>query len=138
MNAYILCQWGGIGNDESGQDKPILENTVVAPGKSLIIPGFTANFQWAVTGPTSFAETQLILSKAPFKHTIEQQSVKYYSHASNHQRIYPLLNPIEVTQAILEDLHDASCSVDDANSPSSFYSFDVNKWASFSFIYRIV
>ncbi|CCH67567.1 hypothetical protein RINTHH_14120 [Richelia intracellularis HH01] len=138
MSAYILCQWGGIGNDGSGQDKPILENIVIAPGKSLIIPGFTADFQWAVTGQTSFAETQLILSKAPFKHTIEQQAVKYYSHVSNHQRIYPLLNPIEVTQALLEDLHDASCSVDDANSPSSFYSFDVNKWASFSFIYQIV
>lgn len=138
MNAYVLYQWGDVGNNESGQDKPILENTVVAPGKSLIIPGVTTDFQWVVTGPAYFAETQLILSTAPFKHTIEQQAMKYHSHASNHQRIYPLLNPIEITQALLEDLHNASCSVYDANSTSNFYSFNVNKWASFSFIYQIV
>jgi hypothetical protein len=40
---------------------------------------------------------------------------------------------VEVAQALLQDLHDASSKTDDANTTSDFYSFNVNNWASFSF-----
>ncbi|CDN16302.1 hypothetical protein RintRC_4308 [Richelia intracellularis] len=136
MNAYALYPWQNSENADSSQNKPVLENTVVAPGKALIVPSTTADFQWVVTGPTLFAETQLILSTAPFKNTLEKQATKH--HGSTQQSIYPLLNPVEVAKALLEDIHNASNSPFDTSTTSDFYSWNVKNWASFSFIYQVV
>jgi hypothetical protein len=136
MNAYALYPWQDSRNSDSSDNRAVLEDAIVEPGKTLIVPSSTTDFQWVLTGPAFFAETQLIFSTAPFKNTLEQQTTKH--HGSTQQRISPLLNPVEVAQALLQDLHDASSKADDTNTTSDFYNFNVNNWASFSFIYQVV
>ncbi|MDJ0674055.1 MAG: caspase family protein [Calothrix sp. MO_167.B42] len=135
INAYALYPWANLEDDDSGDNKPLLQNIMIAPGKTSIVPLPKIGFQWLIAGPAFFAETQLIFSTAPFTQTLEQQAAKH--HGSIQQRIAPLLNPVEVAQALLQDLHNASAEPSSANTTTDFYSLNVNNWASFSFIYQV-
>jgi predicted RNA-binding protein with PIN domain len=63
------------------------------------------------------------------------------------QYIGSLSNPLEVAQAMMQDLHNASATVaqqttrsntTEAVSPTAdTYSLDVNHWASLSFVYQV-
>lgn len=135
MNAYALYPWANLDNDDSNDNKPLLQNIMIAPNKTSIIPLPKVGFQWLIAGPAFFAETQLIFSTAPFTQTLEQQAAKH--HGSTQQRIAPLLNPVEVAQALLSDLHNASAKPSSTSTTTDFYSLNVNNWASFSFIYQV-
>jgi hypothetical protein len=49
-----------------------------------------------------------------------------------------LINPLEVAQAVLQDLHNASAVKDMNGTAADSYVLDVNHWASLSFIYQVV
>ncbi|MGL5058439.1 MAG: hypothetical protein ACRC62_00555, partial [Microcoleus sp.] len=50
-----------------------------------------------------------------------------------------LSNPLDVARAVLEDLHAASISgVQKLGLPTDDLALDMNVWASFSFVYRVV
>ncbi|MDJ0618565.1 MAG: caspase family protein [Calothrix sp. MO_192.B10] len=136
MNAYALYPWQNSGSDGSTENKPFLKSTIIAPGKTVILPLPKTGFQWVIPGPAFFGETQLICSTSPFTNTLEQQAAKH--HGSIQQRIAPLLNPVEVAHALLQDLHNASVEPSKTNPTTDFYSLNVNNWASFSFIYQVV
>ncbi|WP_088239912.1 caspase family protein [Calothrix rhizosoleniae] len=136
MNAYALYPWQNPDNDGSTENKPLLQDITIAAGKTLLVPLPNTGFQWLIAGPAFFAETQLIFSTAPFTQTLEQQAAKH--HGSIQQQIAPLLNPVEVAQALLQDLHNASTQPSSSNTTTDFYSLNVNNWASFSFIYQVV
>jgi len=135
MNAYALFPWANSDDNDSAENKPLLQDTIIAPGKTSIVPLPKIGFQWLIAGPAFFAETQLIFSTAPFTQTLKQQAAKH--NGSTQQRIAPLLNPVEVTQALLQDLHNASTKASSTNGTTDFYNLNVNNWASFSFIYQV-
>jgi hypothetical protein len=121
---------------ESCQDnvtdtKPLLQDVVIAPGETLTVPCVTY-------GPPALAETQLIFSSASFTQALAALKAAMPTNPEQKQ-IAALLNSLEVAQAVLQDLHNASASVTETITPTTdTYALDVNTWASLSFVYQIV
>lgn len=117
--------------------KPLLKEVVIAPGETLTLPQSNAASQWVISGPASECEQQLIFSIAPFSETIAALSTVKYS-TTEQRPIGPLLNPLDVAQALLQDLHNASALKTEINGTAAdSYILDVNNWASLSFSFQI-
>lgn len=123
--------------------KPVLLDVAIAPGQTIIVPQTAVDFEWVIHKPTGLAEHQLIFSSAKFTTTAALGII----HTQNQQYICVLSNPLEVAQAMLQDLHNASTllvqgtGASNTEAPSSTtastYSLDVNNWASLSFVYQV-
>lgn len=84
---------------------------------------------WTIQRPTGLAETHLIFSPAPFRQT--EQILK--------GRTSQITDPLEIVQAILQDLHQASAPlVAKLEIPADSYALDVRAWATLSFVYQVV
>jgi hypothetical protein len=117
---------------------PRLQNVVIEPGETLTIPQTTPGMEWVVQEPASLSESQLIFSTSPFTQTLIAMEALKHTKADQ-QRIQKLLNPLEVTQAVLQDLHNASSVAEiNGSTADSSYGLDVNHWASLSFVYHVV
>ncbi|ARV58518.1 peptidase C14 [Nostocales cyanobacterium HT-58-2] len=135
--AIALFSWYTNTEPDTSEVKPVLQNMVISPGQTLTIPQTTAGFEWVVQGPTSLSETQLIFSTAPF--TLSLAALEAAKHPkAEQQRIQPLIKPLEVAQAVLQDLHNASAVSDMNGTAADSYVLDVNHWASLSFVYQVV
>jgi hypothetical protein len=104
----------------------------IAPRESAHIPLLAPNSEWVIRNPAGLAETYVICSRAPFKQTESLLSLN-----SGDRVLRPIQNFLEVAQAVLQDLHQASDQAAQwVNSPDSF-ALDVNAWATFRFIYQV-
>ena len=109
------------------------------PGKSkLVIPQVDNSWQWKTPESKGINQLYVIVASQPFIKTLnllsEQAKVK-----RDRTQIINLLEPLAVTQAILEDLHAASAvSEDIIGSNSDVYGLDNQAWATFHFTYEIV
>ena len=102
------------------------------------MPQTSVNFEWSVTGSAGLAETQLIVSSANFTQTLAALEAAWEPKGKQ-EYIGPLSNPMEVAQAVLQDLHNASAiAAKSISSTADTYALDVNAWASLSFIYQVV
>ncbi|MGB3535418.1 MAG: caspase family protein [Microcoleaceae cyanobacterium] len=89
-------------------------------------------------GPPGLIESYIILSHTPFTQTIEalQQDTQLSSRPA---QLISLSNPLPVAEAVLKDLSTASqLGVERARISTENLALDVNAWAGFSFIYRVV
>ncbi|KAB8317788.1 DUF4384 domain-containing protein [Tolypothrix campylonemoides VB511288] len=136
-SAIALVPWYKSSESDSSEVKPVLKDMVISPGETLTVPQTTAGFEWVVQGPTSLSETQLIFSTAPFTQSLSALEAAKHPKAEQ-QRIQPLISPLEVAQAVLQDLHNASAVKDINGTPTDSYVLDVNNWASLSFVYQVV
>ncbi len=115
----------------------ILKEVVIAPGETLTLPQTTTASQWVISGPASECEQQLIFSTASFSGTLAALNTAKYSTAEQ-QPISPLLNSLDVAQALLQDLHNASTLKTEMNGTAAdSYILDVNNWASLSFSFQV-
>ncbi|MBV8886246.1 MAG: hypothetical protein JO235_19955, partial [Chroococcidiopsidaceae cyanobacterium CP_BM_RX_35] len=122
----------------TSETKPSFKELIVAPNETLTVPQTSVDFEWVIHGPTGVAEIQLILSRANFPQTMAALAVDLHSREAKEQ-IRLVLNPLEVAQAVLQDLHQASAvKTEPTGSATDFYALDVNVWGSLSFIYQIV
>ncbi|MDJ0648411.1 MAG: caspase family protein [Xenococcaceae cyanobacterium MO_188.B19] len=109
------------------------------PGKNkLVIPQVDNSWQWKTPQSKGINQLYVIVATQPFTKTLtllsEQAKVK-----RDRTQIINLLEPLAVTQAILEDLHTASAvSEDIIGSNSDVYGLDSQAWAAFHFTYEIV
>lgn len=117
--------------------QPLLKDVVISPGETLTVPQTTAGFEWVVQGPASLSETQLIFSTAPFRGSLTALKADQHPRAEQ-QRIQPLIKELEVAQAVLQDLHNASAVTETGGTTADYYMLDVNNWASLSFVYQVV
>ncbi|WP_421657421.1 caspase family protein [Leptothermofonsia sp. ETS-13] len=110
----------------------------IAPGEVLMLPPTHPSFQWTLNGPPGLMETYLICSRAPLTQTQTILETALHS-AGNNPAFYPLPNPMEVAQAVLQDLHQASDTAAKVvgATPDSF-ALDVTAWASLRFVYQVV
>ncbi len=114
-----------------------LKNQLIAPGKTLIVPQPSASSNWVVSEPEGLAEIQIICSCAPFRKTLKALSASQHLKG-NKEQVLDLLNPLEVAQALLQDLHDASAVPEEiTGSTSDVYALDVNAWVTLSFVYQV-
>jgi hypothetical protein len=115
-----------------------LKDIVLAPNQELIIPEPGDSFNWKVSGSGGIVKIYLIFSIAPFAKTLEVLSNKQNFKLLQEQ-ILNIINPLEVTKGLLEDLHLASgVSSAITGTSTDVYALDVNSWATLSFVYEIV
>jgi hypothetical protein len=145
-NAIALYQSQSSQTQQNPDNKPPLKPAVIAPGEILTLPKTSAAFDWIVPNPTGLAEIQLICSRTPFtKALIALEAARRPTGEGD--RIGDLFNPLDVAQAVLQDLHQASVTTtprttsstpDTISTVSDTYALDVNAWATLSFIYQVV
>lgn len=130
------------------ESKPLLKDLVIAPGETVTVPQTSADSEWVIRAPDSLSENQLIFSSAPFTQTLAALQVAMHPKEGQ-EHIGVLLNPLEVAQAVLQDLHNASAiatlsrpsgnaSTETISPAADTYALDVNAWASLNFMYHVV
>lgn len=120
------------------ESKPLLQDLVIPPGETITVPQTAVDFQWLVHPPNAIAETHLIFSKASFAQTLAALQ-NGMQPTGEQEYIGTLANPLEVAQAIFQDLHNASAvKIEPSSATADTYNLDVNTWASFNFVFKIV
>jgi hypothetical protein len=121
----------------NAQIKPQFQEIVIAPGEIITLPKSATNSEWVIPGSPDECEHQVIFSTAPFTQTLAAVQAAKYSTADK-QPIIELSKPLEVAQALLLDLHNASAATETTSQSPDFYALNVNNWASLSFIFQVV
>ncbi|MBE9004108.1 caspase family protein [Fortiea sp. LEGE XX443] len=135
--AIAFYPWQTPEEPNTSETKPLLQQVVIAPGETVTLPHNTATSGWAISGPAYECEHQLILSIAPFSTTLKALEMAKYP-TGDQQPIGALVNPWEIVQTLLQDLHNASTATDETNGiASDSYMLDVNNWASFNFNFQV-
>ena len=118
----------------------------VSPGKTMSLPASatydstasTETVGQMVRGPGGLAETYLVVSHYPFTQALKAIE-KTKTMGSGNTKLFLLSNPLEVAEAVLEDLSKASqLGVERAGISTDDLALDINAWATFNFIYRVV
>ncbi|MBW4468917.1 MAG: caspase family protein [Stenomitos rutilans HA7619-LM2] len=106
----------------------------IAPAETLTLPQPSASFQWLVTGSAGLVTTYLLCSRAPFSQTMTLLGAR----SSDASSLQTLSKPLDLVQAIFQDLHDAGdrSTLPPGNLADSFV-LDMSAWASLRFIYQI-
>jgi hypothetical protein len=138
ISAIALYGSPSLRTPQESDTKPPLHYGAIAPGETLTLPQSALASDWVVQGPAGIAEIQLICSREPFtKASIAMDASQ--RPKGDTARIGDLFNPLDVAQAVLQDLHQASTSASDVNTTvSDTYALDVNAWATLSFVYQVV
>ncbi|BAY20700.1 peptidase C14 caspase catalytic subunit p20 [Calothrix sp. NIES-2100] len=137
-SAIAFYPWQTPPEPNSLETKPLVKQIVIAPGETITLPQSSGTSGWVIPGPAYEAEHQLIFSTTPFNETLTTLETAKNS-TTDQQPIGPLLNPLQVAQAILQDLHNASQLKAEINGTSAdSYVLDVNNWATLSFNFQVI
>ena len=127
-----------LGLDPTGQ--PFLFNnlgtaqpSLIEPNQTAFVPMLAPNIEWTLPTTPGLAETFLICSRAPFSQT--QATLGAIASSTV---LRPLDNVLEVSQLILQDLHQASEQASKWVGTPDVFALDVNAWATFRFVYQVV
>jgi Caspase domain len=138
QNAFAFYPWEVFPATAIPPTKPQLTEIIIPPAKTIKIPDNQPIDGWLLPTRYTFCEYQIILSTVPFKETLTALAIAKYS-TTDQQAISPILNPLEVAQGILQDLHNASNVTTDINvTATDNYILDVNNWASLNFSFQVV
>jgi len=129
-----------VGLDNTGQAIALplstsLDQPPLVPGADLMLPAAPSP-GWVVPNVPGLAEIFLILSVAPFSRTLAGLPI---APGAVPRQAIALTNPLDVTQSILQDLHDATPVSGDfpGDFPSDTYALDVTRWATLHLMYRV-
>ncbi|MBW4661350.1 MAG: caspase family protein [Drouetiella hepatica Uher 2000/2452] len=115
----------------------MLEQTILAPGESVTVPPSEPGWKMQTAG---LAEIHVVFCSAPLTQTY--QTLATTRPKTDTQRVVLLTNPLEVVQALLQDLHQASAplvlALPKVEVPADTYALDVNTWATLSFVHQVV
>jgi hypothetical protein len=105
--------------------------------ESFTFPQKLSSLKWFVNPLKGLNELMLICSYSPFSETLNKIN-KLTAMKDDTEEIISLDNPVEICQALLQDLHRGSqISSDLISNLTDVYALDVNHWASFNFVYQI-
>lgn len=123
---------------ENSESSNQFNNIAIAPKQELIIPSPNNSINWKVSSATGIAKVYLIFATALFIETSSALSTKQNLKLDKEQ-VVNIPNPLEVTRALLKDLHQTSSVKSDiVGSNSNIYALDVRNWATISFAYEVV
>ncbi|MBD3881538.1 caspase family protein [Phormidium tenue FACHB-886] len=133
---FILLGLDIGGNAIAFYPSEAADETMIAPGETLVLPQTIATSDWVIQR-TGLAETHLIFSRSPLRQAYQTLETEGRSK-TDARRVTLLQNPLEVVQAVLEDLHQASTAVvPKMEIAADTYALDVNAWATLSFVYQV-
>ncbi|WP_414564521.1 MULTISPECIES: caspase family protein [unclassified Anabaena] len=137
-SAIAFYPWTSPEESTSADYKPVFQQVIIAPGQTVILPKSFIASEWMIPGPAYECEHQMILSIAPFKETLKSLETSKYP-ITDQRPFGALVNPLEIAQALLQDLHNTSTAKYDTNSNNSTdsYILDVKSWASFNFDFQV-
>ncbi|MDX2100794.1 MAG: DUF4384 domain-containing protein, partial [Leptolyngbyaceae cyanobacterium bins.59] len=135
----IALYSGQAANSATSPDtRPTLKQEEIAAGETLTVPQISSAFEWVVREPAGIAETLILFSTLPFTQTLSTLE-SGLRQISNSQRIGVPSNPVEVAQAVLIDLHQASSGLPlTPTVAADFLALHMNAWATLSFVYQVV
>ena len=112
---------------------------IIPPNGSLTVPGGLTAAGWTVQGSLGITEIQLIFSCRPFSQTLALLA-ETDGNSRDALKMQALSNPLEVAQAILQDLDRASAAIapPEDSTDTDEYALHVNAWATFSIPYQVV
>ncbi|MDB9491417.1 caspase family protein [Dolichospermum circinale CS-534/05] len=138
QSAFAFYPWQVFPPNNISPHKPQLTEILIPPGKTVKIPDNQPVPGWLVPTLSTFCQHQIIISTTPFKETLTALATAKYP-TTDQQAISPLVNPLKVAQALLQDLHNSSKVKDDINpTTTDAYILDVNNWASLNFSFQVV
>ncbi|MBD2677490.1 MULTISPECIES: caspase family protein [Nostoc] len=133
----VFYSWETPQEPNTTENKPLFQEVVIAPGETLTLPKNNAGSEWVIPAPAFFSEQQLIFSIAPLSATLAALNTANYPTPDQHP-IVPLSKPLDVAQALLQDLHNANFIKTEMNGTATdSYILDVNNWASLSFTFQV-
>ena len=114
-----------------------LKDIEIASKNELVIPSAESSWKWKVPESVGINSLYVIFAKQPFEETLKafanQQNYKL-----NQEQVLNVTNPIDVVNALLQDLHHAS-SVPKKLLPSNdVYALSVANWATLNFVYEVI
>jgi hypothetical protein len=123
--------------DDRNPQTALLDESLLSPGETRIVPRAAAA-DWIIQAPTGLSETHLIFSREPLTQSYQALAAAMRSKTDG-RRVTLVVNPLEVVQAVLQDLHQASATMlPKVDIPTDSYALDVNAWATLSFIHQVV
>lgn len=135
-DAIALFPWQISVDSPTSQSQ--LQDITIAPNQTDIIPKTPPGFEWTLQGLTAVWELQLLVSTQPWKHTLAALGNENYSPRKS-PVVLTLNKPVEISRALLQDIHDASATTSQKYAiASDHYAWDVNCWASFKFTFQVV
>ncbi|MFM7887964.1 MAG: caspase domain-containing protein [Pseudanabaena sp.] len=117
---------------------PYANNEVIPPAATLTIPYPKELMNWSVSAPQGMVDVQVVISRSPLLQvakTLESSQ----RQASSLNGLIAIPNPLQVAQALLEDLDRAGKPSEFGNlaSISDAWMLDVQQWATLNFNYQV-
>jgi hypothetical protein len=139
LDAIAFSPWQETQPETGDSDtKTQPQEILIPPGETLRLPQNNANTGWILPTRACFCEHQVIISTSPFTQTLKALTTSKYP-TTDQQSISPLINPLEVVKALLQDLHNANeVNTETNGTATDSYILDVNNWASLNFSFQIV
>ena len=113
-----------------------LKDLEIASGSKLMIPSAASSWKWKVPESTGINTLYVVLAVRPFEQTLKafanQQNYKL-----NQEQVLNVTNPIDVVNALLQDLHDNSSVEPQLLPGNDVYALDVKRWATLNFVYEV-
>ncbi len=137
-NGTPLALYAGQPSLPAVESKPNLQPIVISPSEILTVPQPSSASEWVIREPKGLAEVHLLLSTRPFTQTLAALASSTRT-IGNSQRIGSPSNPVDVARALLQDLHQASISLEPALNPAAdVFALNIHAWATLSFVYQVV
>ncbi len=117
---------------------PYASDGVIPPSGTLTIPYPKTQMSWAVSAPQGMVDIYILICRSPLLQVAKILETSQ-RQASSLNGLIAIPNPLQVAQALLEDL-------DHAGKPSAFgkaanisdtWMLDVQQWATFNFNYQV-
>ena len=114
------------------------EPRFIEPGMKNFIPATSTGLTWTTSSTQGWEYILAIAAVTPFEKTLETLK-KISEFKTDKDQILSLENPLEMAQALLEDLGIASQQTNTIleSSPDN-YILDVKAWSTLSFIYQVI
>jgi hypothetical protein len=110
-----------------------LEELKILPDKNLTWPQPNTANELKIQSFPGIAQTYLICSSEPFTNAIAAMGNQIQQPGA-----IELVNPLEVAQAVLQDLHQASgIAPETIGAAADTYTLNVNNWVTFNFNYQV-
>ena len=114
-----------------------LKDIAIASRSELEIPSAESSWKWKVPESVGINSLYVIFAERPFEKTLKafanQQNYKL-----NQEQVLNVTNPIDVVNALLQDLHQASSVPKELLPSHDVYALDVASWATLNFVYEVI
>lgn len=117
---------------------PYANDGVISPTETLTIPYPKAPMNWAVSAPQGMVDVQVVISRSPLLQVAKTLEASQ-RQSSSLNGLMAVSNPLQVAQALLEDLGHASKPSELGNlaNTSDVWMLDVKQWATLNFNYQV-